>query len=180
MTGCCLLTRTGARHFCGKGRFITAWFAPPCPPRAGVSTGLKGNQFRRPSGIPFGQCVPASNTPAFHLDQRCLTLASCTPMRLGLTQDKQLPTGAPNRRGNVGAQRTRWRSRANPMAGSWSLAAYPRSYRPVSPNEKLPAFSPHSVGRSTRRNRRLGESPQMMIKRQEESSPVSLCAMSGD
>ena len=43
-----------------------------------------------------------------------------------------------------------------------------RSYRPVTAREKLPAISPHSVGRSTRRNRRLGDSPQMMIKRQEE------------
>ena len=85
-------------------------------------------------------------------------------------QRKQLPSGAPNRRGNIETRRTRWLSRVNPMAGSWSLAAYPRSYRPVTPSEKLPAISPHSVGRSTRRNRRLGDFPQMMIKRQEESS----------
>jgi hypothetical protein len=101
-------------------------------------------------------------------------------MRLGLTQNKQLPSGAPNRRGNVGAQRTRRLSRVNPMAGSRSLAAYPRSYRPVSPGEKLPASSPRSVGRSTCGNRRLGDFPQMIIKGQEESSRVSLCAMSDD
>jgi len=93
---------------------------------------------------------------------------------------KQLPSGAPNRRGEVETRRTRWLSRVNPMAGSWSLAAYPRSHRPVSPHEKLQAFSPHSVGRSTRRNRRLGDFPQMMIKPQEESSRVSLSAMSDD
>jgi len=61
------------------------------------------------------------------------------------------------------------------MAGSWSLAAYPRSYRSVTPSEKLPAISPHSVRMSTRRDRRLGDFPQMIVKRQEESSRVTLC-----
>jgi hypothetical protein len=66
------------------------------------------------------------------------------------------------------------------MAASWSLAAYLKSYRPVSPSDKLPAFSPHFVGRSARGNWRLGDFPQMMIKQQEESLGVSLCAVSDD
>lgn len=91
-------------------------------------------------------------------------------MRLSLIQDKQLPSGAPNRRGKVEIQRM-WRlSRVNSMAGSWSLAAYPRSYRSVSLREKLPAISPHSVGKSTRKNRHQGDFPQMAIKWQAESS----------
>ena len=82
-----------------------------------------------------GNARRVGDTSPCRLDRRSLTLPSCAPTRLGLTQDKQLPSGAPNRRGNVGAQRMRWLSRVNPMAGSWSLAAYPRSYRPVSPGE---------------------------------------------
>ena len=46
-----------------------------------------------------------------------------------------------------------------PWPGSWSLAAYPRSYRPVTPSEKLLAISPHSVGRSKRQYRHLGGFP---------------------
>ena len=45
---------------------------------------------------------------------------------------------------------------------------------------KLPASSPRSVGMSTRRNGRLGDSSQMIIKRQEESLRFSLCAASDD
>lgn len=86
-----------------------------------------------------------------------LTLTSCTPMRFGPTQDKQLPSSAPNRRGNLETQRTRWLSWVNPNTALWSLTAYPRSQQPLSPSEKLLALSPHSVRRSTRRNRRLSD-----------------------
>ena len=148
--------------------------------RRGVSTGLKGNQFRRFGGSHSVEKVAFGHTdsPAVRVQVNRPTL----PARQVSSghQRKQLPSGALNRRGNVETRRTRWLSRVNPMAGSWSLAAYPRSYRPVTPSEKLPAISPHSVGRSTRRNRRLGDFPQMMIKRQEESSRVSLCATSDD
>src|ERR1035441_9721760 len=72
------------------------------------------------------------------------------------------PTGEASK---VETQRTRWLSWVNPMAGSWSLAAYPISYRPVRPGKQLPAFAPHSVGRSTSRIWRLGDFPQMIIKR---------------
>ena len=50
-------------------------------------------------------------------------------------QRKQLPSGAPNMRGNIETQRTRWLSRVNPVARSWSLKAYPRSPWPVSPSD---------------------------------------------
>jgi hypothetical protein len=54
----------------------------------------------------------------------------------------------------------------------------PESNRPVSPSDNPPVRSPHSVSKSTRRNWRLGDFPQMMIKRQEESLGVNLyCAM---
>ena len=95
-------------------------------------------------------------------------------------QRKQIPSGAPIRTGNVEKQRARWLSRVNPMAGSWSLAAYPRSYRPVTPSGKLPAISPHPFGRSTRRIRRLGDFARRMIKRQGESYRAELHAVSDD
>jgi hypothetical protein len=66
------------------------------------------------------------------------------------------------------------------MAGSRSLAAYPKSYPPVSPSEKATsisaAFRPHERTQKSG----LGDYPQMIIKRQEESSRVSLCTMLGD
>ena len=88
-------------------------------------------------------------------------------------QRKQLPSCGPIRRGNVETQRTRWLSLVNPMAGPWSLAAQPRSYRAVTPSGKLLAISPHSFGRNTRRIRRLGDFARMMIKPQEESSRIT-------
>ena len=142
---------------------------------ANVSTGQKGNQFRQFRGshsaeeVAFGH----TNVPAGAQVNR-----STLQARQDSTdhQGKQLPSGGPIRRGNIETQRTRWLSRVNLVTGSWSLAAYPRSYRPVSPSEKPPAISPHSVGWRTRRNRRLGDFPQMMIKPQEEPSRVNLCA----
>ncbi len=103
--------------------------------RACVSTGAKGNRFRRFSGIQFRQ--RAAGRQHFALPPRpgSLTLPSCTAMRLSLSQDKQLSSSALNRRGKVETRRTRSRSRVNPRAGSWSLAACPKSYRPVSPGE---------------------------------------------
>jgi hypothetical protein len=95
-------------------------------------------------------------------------------------QRKQLPSSAPNRRGEIETRRTRWLSRVNPMAGSWSLATCPRSYRPVSPGEKQPEFWPHFVGKGTRRNWRLGDFPRIIIKRQEESARVIFCAAGED
>jgi hypothetical protein len=65
-------------------------------------------------------------------NRRDLWLSSFFPHATRLTQDKQLPYGALNRRGYVETRRARWLSLVNPMAGSWSLAAYPRSNRPVS------------------------------------------------
>jgi len=88
-------------------------------------------------------------------------------------QRNQLPSGPPIRRSHVETQRTRWLSRVIPMAGSWSLAAHPKSYRPVTPSGKLPAISPHSFGRSTGRIRRLGDFARMIIKRQEESPRIT-------
>jgi hypothetical protein len=82
----------------------------------------------------------------------------------------QCPPSAPTRRGKIETQRT-WRlSRVNPKAGARSLAAYRTPYRPVRPSKKLPAFSSHSVSGSTRRNRRLGDLPQIIVKGQEELS----------
>jgi hypothetical protein len=98
---------------------------------SGVSTGMNWNHFPRLSVAQIGQCAAVGNTSPCRLERRSIWLPSFPPIRLGLTQDKQLPSGAPNRRGNVETRRTRWLSRASPMAGSWSLAVYPRSYRPV-------------------------------------------------
>ena len=89
----------------------------------------------------------------------------------------RLPSGALNRRGNVETRRMQWLSRVNPVAGPWSRSE-PESNRPVNPGEQPPAFSPHSVSGRTRRNWRLGDFPQVMIKRQGESW-VSVCAVVG-
>jgi hypothetical protein len=48
------------------------------------------------------------------------------------------------------------------------------SYRPVSPNKTLPAFSPHSSGMSIWINRLFGDFPQIIVKGQKESSRGSL------
>ncbi len=76
-----------------------------------VSTGLKGNQFVGRVGSSSGNGCPVSNTPPCHLDQSSMPLTSCTPMRPGLLQDKQLPSGVPNGKGNVETRRARWPSR---------------------------------------------------------------------
>ena len=147
---------------------------------ANVSTRLKGRQFHRYGGghseekLPFGH-----TTPLVRSSDETLPHAEFGKFRSNINANRY-PPGAPNRRESVDRRRTRWLSRVNPMAGWWSLSAYPRSYRPVSPSEKLPAFSPHSVSESTGRNRRLCDFPRMMIQRQEKSSRVSSCAMSNN
>ena len=145
-----------------------------------VSTGLKGINFAGQMGFRSGCSRRLGNTPPRPLGWRSLTLASSTDIESRLNEYKQVPAGALSRRGFIETRRTRWLSRVNPRAGPWSLGASPRSYRPVSPSEKLPAISSHSVGRSTLSNRSLGDFQQMMIKRQEESSRVSLCGVSDD
>src|SRR5438094_1525431 len=91
-----------------------------------VSSGLKRNHFRRFSGTHLGQGAPARQHSTSAPEQAQLVVAEFLPHATRLTQNKQLPSGAPNRRGNVETRRTRWLSRVNPMAGSWSLTAYPR------------------------------------------------------
>jgi len=61
-------------------------------------------------------------------------------VRLGVSQNKQLPSGALNTSSNREAQRALRLSLVNPMAGSWSLMAYPKSIGRVSSVEKLLAF----------------------------------------
>jgi hypothetical protein len=83
-----------------------------------------------------------------------------------LGQDKQLPSGALNRSSNGEAQCTLWLSRVSPMPGSWSLTAYPKSLSAGEPRRIATRILLHSLGRSTSRNRRLGDCLQTMVKQQ--------------
>jgi hypothetical protein len=134
-----------------------------------LAAASKGTNFAGRVGSTSGNARSIGNRPPCRPDRVRVTLTSCTPMRLGLTQDEQILSSASSRKGNVETRLMRWLSGFNPMAGSWSLATYPRTYRPVSPSEKLLAITSHFVGRSAPRNRRLGDFPQKMVKRQEES-----------
>jgi len=48
-----------------------------------------------------GNARPKGKTPPFRLGRRRFLVDEFSPVQLGLTQDKQVPSGAPNRRGNV-------------------------------------------------------------------------------
>ena len=132
-----------------------------------VSTGLKGSHFRRFTGIQSRQGAPSRQDSARRLNRRSLWLPSSSA-RLSLAQNKQLPSGAPNRRANVETRRTRWLSRVNPMAGSWSLRSVPEiqsagELRRIATNI-FPAFR----GRSMSRNWRFCDCRQMIVKQQEK------------
>jgi hypothetical protein len=80
----------------------------------------------------------------------------------------ELPRVMPALRGKVETARTV--AFAGQSHGRVVVApTVPEIYRPVSPSEKLPAFSPHSVSSSISKNRRLGDCLQMMLQRQDKS-----------
>ena len=130
------LARTrDALHTAGVSR-ATPYFnayAPPCQHQAKrkpVSPIWRGPLRRKP---PFRAHYPRRAKRGRNSPTRGVRQA---PIQF---QRKEIPSDTPNRRGKIETRRARWLSRANPMAGPWSLAAYPRSYRTATESEKLPA-----------------------------------------
>jgi hypothetical protein len=149
------------------------------PSDPSVSTGLKGNHFRRFCAIQFRQRArrPTHRPPP---RQARVPVDECFSYATRSGSGQASTPGAPNRRGNVETRRTRSLSRASPMPGLWSLVTHPSSYRPLSPGKKQQAFSPHSVGTSVSRNRRSGDCLQMMVRGQEKWWRASLSATRDD
>ena len=101
-------------------------------------------------------------------------------MRLTLIQDKQLPSGALNWRGDGESQRTRWPSRVKSHGRVLAALSLPEILSAGEPANGYQRFAPRSVLRITGSNRRLVDFPQMMIKGQQKSWPIRLCTTSDD